>query len=164
MRRADRNRGTRTRPLGYTLIELVVVITIGGILAVFVAPRLFDQQVFAQRGYADELAAALRGAQKAAVITGCPAQLALTATSYSVSQQAATGNACNPGDASWSTAVLGADGSAIADAAPSGIAASPTGTFQFDDQGRLTASPGTTITIGGRSITIDPNTGFVQAH
>jgi len=164
MRRTDPNRSTRTGSRGYTLIELVVVITIGGILAVFVAPRLFDQQVFEQRGYADELAAALRGAQKAAVITGCPAQLALTATSYSVSQQAAGGNGCNPGDTSWSTPVLGADGAAVADAAPAGIAASPTGTFQFDDQGRLTAGPGTTITIGSRTITIDPNSGFVQAQ
>jgi MSHA pilin protein MshC len=150
--------------MGYTLIELVIVISIAGILAAFVGPRLFDQQTFAQRGYADELAAALRGTQKAAVITGCPARLLLATSSYSASQQAASGNACDTADATWPTAVIGADGTAIAGSAPSGTTASPAGTFQFDAQGRLAASPAPTIAIGGRSITIDANTGLVQVH
>ena len=147
--------------MGYTLIELVVVISIGGILAAFVGPRLFDQQTFSQRGYADDLAAALRGTQKAAVITGCPARLVLAAASYVASQQAASNNTCNPADATWATAVVGGDGSAIAGSAPAGTTASPTGTFQFDAQGRLTASPATSISIGARSIAIDAATGLV---
>jgi MSHA pilin protein MshC len=150
--------------VGYTLIELVVVIAIGGLLASYVGPRFFDQSTFAERGYADELAAALRGTQKAAVITGCAARLVLGASSYAASQQAASGNACNPADASWSSPVLGADGAALAGSAPAGTTAAPTGTFQFDSQGRLSASPATTITIGGRTVTIDATTGFVQAH
>lgn len=59
---------------GYTLVELVVVMATAGVLAAFVAPRFWTQQTFSDRGYADELAAALRLAQKAAVITGCPAR------------------------------------------------------------------------------------------
>ena len=164
MRQPDRSRGARTGSSGYSLVELVVVISIGGVLAAYVGPRFFDQQTFAQRGYADELAAALRGTQKAAVITGCPARLVLSAGGYGASQQAASGNACNPLDASWPTAVLGADGSAIGGSAPSGIVAGPAGTFQFDAQGRLAASPASTITVGSRSITIDPATGFVQVQ
>ena len=164
MRRTDRNRGAQTGSLGYSLIELVVVIAIGGLLAAFVGPRFFDQQSFAQRGYADELAAALRGTQKAAVITGCPAQLVLGATTYSARQQAASGNACNPADASWSTPVLGADGSTIAGSTPSGTTAGPTGTFQFDSQGRLAQSPATTLTVGSRTLVLDTATGFVQVQ
>jgi MSHA pilin protein MshC len=150
--------------MGYTLVELVVVIVIGGILATFVAPRFFDQQAFSQRGYADELAAALRGAQKAAVITGCPARLVLAATGYTASQQAASNNTCDTTDATWATAVIGSDGSPIADTAPSGTSATPTGTFQFDSQGRLAASPATTITVGSHALTIDAATGFVQVQ
>ena len=161
MRRTDRNRGARTGSMGYTLIELIVVISIGGVLAVSVAPRLFSQTTFAERGYADELAAALRATQKAAVASGCPARLVLAAGSYVASQQAAAGNACNPADASWSTALIGADGTPVAGSAPAGTSATPAGTFQFDDQGRLTASPATTISVGARSLTIDPATGFV---
>jgi hypothetical protein len=38
------------------------------------------------------------------------------------------------------------------------------GVFQFDTQGRLTSSPGTTVTVGARTITIDAATGFVQVQ
>ena len=44
---------------GFTLIELVVVITIASVLAAYVAPRFWSQQAFSDRGYVDELAAAL---------------------------------------------------------------------------------------------------------
>ena len=164
MRRTDRNRRARTGSTGYTLIELVVVMSIGGVLAAFVAPRFFDQQAFSQRGYADELAAALRGAQKAAVITGCPARVVLAAGGYAASQQAAANNTCDASDTGWSTSVLGGDGAAIAGSAPAGTTASPTGTFQFDAQGRLTSSPATSVTVGGRSLTIDAATGFVRVQ
>jgi len=164
MRRTERSRGARTGTAGYTLIELVVVMSVAGVLAAFAAPRFFDQQAFAQRGYSDELVAALRATQKAAVITGCPARLVLAATTYAASQQAASGNRCDPADTSWPTAVLGADGAAIAGSAPSGTSAGPAGTYQFDAQGRLTASPATTIAVGSRTLSLDAATGFVQAH
>ena len=150
--------------MGYTLIELVVVIAIGGILATYVAPRLFDQQTFSQRGYADELGAALRGTQKAAVISGCPARLVLAAASYTASQQAASNNACNIADTTWPTPILGSDGSAIAGSAPSGTTATPAGTFQFDSQGRLTSSPATSVSVGARTVKIDAATGFVRVQ
>ena len=106
----------------------------------------------------------MRVTQKAAVITGCPAQLTLHATSYSAAQQAASGNTCNPADTSWSTPLIGADGSPIQDSAPANTSASPTGTFKFDTQGRLTSSPGTTITVGTHTITLDPGTGLIQVQ
>lgn len=149
---------------GYTLVELVVVITITGILAAYMAPRFWTQQTFADRGYVDELAAALRATQKAAVITGCAAQLTLSANSYVARQQAASGNACNPSDATWSTPLLGADGSAILNTAPTGTTASPSGIFRFDTQGRLSSSPATTVTVGTRTITIVAGTGLVQVQ
>ena len=153
-----------TRPGGYTLVELVVVMSVAGILAAYIAPRFWDQQSFSDRGYVDELASALRSAQKAAVISGCPAELTLQATSYSAAQQASSGNACNPADTSWSTPLIGADGSAIQDSAPANTSASPTGTFQFDTQGRLTSSPGTTITVGTHTITLVAGTGLTQVQ
>jgi MSHA pilin protein MshC len=149
---------------GFTLVELVVVMTVIGILAVTLGPRFFTQSVFSQRGYADELASALRFAQKAAVSSECPTQLTLTSTTYVATQQAASGNGCNTLDTSWSTPVMGADGAAIQGSAPANTTVSPTGTFEFDDQGRLIRSPGNTLTIGARTITIVPGTGFVQVQ
>jgi MSHA pilin protein MshC len=158
-------RGATVRALpGYTLVELTVVITILGVLSATIGPRFFTQSAFSERGYADELASALRSTQKAAVITGCRARLTLTATSYSAAQQLASGNTCLTSDSTWPTPVLGPAGDAIANSAPSAINASPAGVFEFDSQGRLTASPGTTITIGARQITIEADTGFVQVQ
>ena len=147
---------------GYTLLELVVVMTVAGILAAVVGPKFFSQQTFSERGYADEVAAALRLAQKAAVISGCAARLTLTSTTYVATQQAAAGNACNATDPSWSTPVIGIDGVPLQGSAPSSTTASPTGVYQFDTQGRLASSPGTTLTVGARTVTIDSGTGLVQ--
>lgn len=149
---------------GYTLVELAVVITILGVLSATVGPRFFSQSVFSERSYADELGSALRSTQKAAVISGCRARLILAAGSYSAVQQAAAGNACLTSDTTWPTPILGPSGEAIANSAPNGIVASPTGTFEFDTQGRLVANPGTTITIGARQIVIEAATGYVQVQ
>jgi MSHA pilin protein MshC len=164
MPRPDTRRAQAASSRGYTLVELVVVITIAGVLAAFISPRFWTQQTFNGRGYTDELGAALRSAQKAAVITGCPAIVTLSASSYTASQQAAAGNACNTADTSWSTPLLAADGSAIQNTAPAGTTASPAGVFQFGTQGQLVSSPGTTITVGSDTITIDPVTGLVQVN
>jgi MSHA pilin protein MshC len=149
---------------GFTLVELVIVISIAAALAASLGPKFFTLSTFSQRGYADELAAALRYTQKAAVSTGCPARLTVTPNSYVASQQAMSGNTCDPADATWSTPVIGPDGAAIADTAPSGTTASPAGVFQFDDQGRLASGPGATLGIGARSITIVAGTGFVEVQ
>jgi MSHA pilin protein MshC len=164
MRRPNRRRQGASGFSGYTLVELIVVISILGILAATMGPRFFDQSAFSQRGYADELASALRFAQKAAVISGCPARITVSATGYAGAQQAAAGNACNSSDTTWSTPLLGGDGAAVSGSAPTGASAVPTGVYQFDAQGRLTSSPGTTLTIGTRSISIDAGSGFVQVN
>jgi len=152
----------RSGARGYTLIELVVVMVVLGVLASVAGTRFFTQQPFSERGYADELAAAMRLAQKVAVASGCPARLTLAAGSYAVAQQAASGNTCNTADTTWSMAVSGADGAVLAGTAPAGTTASPTGPYTFDAQGRLASSPGTALSIGSRVINIDAATGFIS--
>jgi MSHA pilin protein MshC len=153
-----------TGPAGFTLVELVVVMTIAGVLAATIGPKFFTQQTFNERGYADELAAALHLAQKTAVITGCPARVTVSAGGYAAAQQAGSANACLASDNSWSTALLTNDGTTLQGNAPAGLTASPTGIYQFDTQGRLASSPGTTVTVGARSITIDAGSGFVRVQ
>jgi MSHA pilin protein MshC len=149
---------------GFTLIELTLVIVIGGILATLAGSRFFTQSVYSQRGYTEELGAALRLAQKVAVASDCPSQVTVAAATYAVAQQAALGNSCNPSDATWSTHVAGIDGQTVSGTAPSGVTVSPTGVFVFSGSGALTASPGSTLTVGAGAITIDPITGYVQVQ
>jgi MSHA pilin protein MshC len=52
---------------GFTLIELIMVIVLLGILAVFAAPRIFSNSDFYARGFHDETLALLRYAQKTAI-------------------------------------------------------------------------------------------------
>ncbi len=62
------------REAGYSLVELVLVIVILATIGVLAGPRFFNNDAFAERGYYDELASALRYAQKVAVASGCPRQ------------------------------------------------------------------------------------------
>lgn len=52
---------------GFTLVELIMTMVIIGILAAVVAPRFFDNNVFQSRGFADQVQATLRYAQKIAI-------------------------------------------------------------------------------------------------
>lgn len=52
---------------GFTLVELVMVITLTGVLAVFVLPRMLDLELWRLRAYADELRAQVQWAQRLAL-------------------------------------------------------------------------------------------------
>lgn len=60
--------GSRARyQRGFTLVELIMTMVIIGVLALAVAPRFFETNVFQERGAADQIKAALRYGQKIAI-------------------------------------------------------------------------------------------------
>lgn len=140
---------------GFTLIELIMVMVITGILAVFVAPRFFDANIFKSRGFADQVEATLRYAQKEAIAqhrvvcatyTPSPARLALTIT------------ITTPCD----TALNLPAGSANYVEAPSGITFSMTpANVNFDALGRPNA--GVAATVDTTTITVETETGYVHS-
>lgn len=65
---------------GFTLVELIMTMVIIGILAAVVAPRFFDNNVFQSRGFADQVQASLRYAQKVAVAQRTTVCVRTTAT------------------------------------------------------------------------------------
>jgi len=64
---ACRGKALQRSQHGFTLVELIIVIVLLGVLAVFAAPRMFNSADFYARGFHDETLAMLRYAQKAAV-------------------------------------------------------------------------------------------------
>jgi MSHA pilin protein MshC len=145
---------------GYTLIELVVVIMILAIVATIVGPRLFDTRVFSERGYADEVATAMRYSQKIAVASGCNVRLAVTAAGYSAMQQPASGNRCNAASATYTTTVLRPDGTALAGTPPRDANVSGAATLTFDSKGSV-ISGATNLVVGAYTLVLDATSGFV---
>ena len=146
---------------GWTLIELVVVLTLLGIIGALAVPRFFDRSVFAARSYAVELAAASRLARRIALASGCPVQLTITASGYAARQPRAAGTHCASAAGGYSSAVAKIDGGALAGSAPAGVTPSNTPQWIFLSDGTAQASGGTALRVGAQTLTLDPASGVV---
>ena len=146
---------------GFTLTELVTVITILGILAAFAVPRFFDAQVFEERGFYEEVVAALRYGQKIAVGSGCPVQVSIDASGYALAQQTVLANRCDPGDVSYAVAVLLPDGQAAAGTTPAGVTLGPVVTYEFDGLGQTDLGSDLTVSVGSWSLIVQAQSGYV---
>ena len=78
--------------LGFTLIELIMVIVILGVLAVFAAPKMFDNSTFTGRGLHDETLALLRYAQKSAIAQRRTVCVSFTGTGASLTVASSAGS------------------------------------------------------------------------
>ena len=148
---------------GFTMVELVVVIVIVGIIAAVAAPRFFDDKTFLERGYYEELAAALKYAQKLAVASGCPVRVAIAANGYDTRQQAAAGGTCDLADTTWPTAVQLADGRTLSSPSPAGVSATPAVTIVYDSLGRTDLAADQVVSVGAFAFTVRADSGYVQA-
>ena len=76
---------------GFTLVELILVIVLMGILAIYAAPR-FNSSDFNARGFHDQTLALLRYAQKSAVAQRRTVCVAFTSTTVSLRLVSASGS------------------------------------------------------------------------
>ena len=149
----------RHRATGFTLVELVATLTIAAILAAAAGPRLLSSQPFAARGYADDVASALRQSRAVAIASGCAVRFNINTSGYTAMQRAASGTHC-ASTGGWSTAVRKGDGRPLSGWPPSAANVLAASTIVFGIDGALSGG-GATIAIGPHVVAVDAG-GWVQ--
>lgn len=166
---------------GFTLVELIMVIVMLGVLAMFAAPRMFNSADFYARGFHDETLSMLRYAQKAAIaqrrmvcvtfdVTSTPSTAALTLedptpTSSPMPDVSCTVNLAGPkGDSPATvTAKSGTGFSAIKTGTSDVTQLIFSGLGHPVSPARLALADNTTVEItGAASITVEAMTGYVH--
>lgn len=150
---------------GFTLIELVIVIVIIGIITAISAPRFFKIQTFEERGYYDEVMAAVRYAHKAAMASGCNHRVNITSSGYEITKH----DSCDSGTFQPIQNPATGENSGYIGTKPSGISSGSLD-FYYDDRGQPFTIGGNEIIdpnlididIGSRTIQVEPYTGFVH--
>ena len=157
---------------GFPLVELVLVMTIAGVLAAVMGPRMVDRTAFQTHGGAAEIRTALRYAQKLALaknrevcVTTTAGDLTLMLNPITTLGAPCNANVLRPGADPVSEPTLIV-------VLPTGI--TPVPTFRFNGQGRptsnaavpipLNAAVPLTVGSGGAPVTVlvEPETGYVH--
>ena len=142
------------------MVELILVMVVAGILAAVAVPRMMGRTGFDTRGFADQLSATVRFAQKLAVAQRRDVFVQLTASNATLCYSPATpcpvgSQAPGPGGEKPYTVT-----------APGGVAiASPLAALAFDAGGRPIIAAQLAIRINGsgtHTILVEQETGYVH--
>ena len=127
---------------GFTLVELIMTVVIMGVLVAVVAPRFNDVDVFQSRGFADQVQATLRYAQKIAI-----AQRSSVSATISLAASSDCGATLSAGNVNCVIS-----NSATTSGIPMSVV--------FDALGRPNAA--VSATVGTTTITVEAETGYVH--
>ncbi|MDH5601118.1 MAG: type II secretion system GspH family protein [Gammaproteobacteria bacterium] len=145
------------KQLGFTLVELIVVILLVGILSVSVAPRFFGIASYEDRRAADELRTAIRHTQQMAMNRGENIQIIITSNNFRVERTLAPVELRSPDGITHSS--CDTPFCYVKDF-PQNVTPSITPTIIFDRMGRPDA--GHNITLGSQAVTIEEETGYAR--
>jgi len=141
--------------LGFTVIELVMVIALLGTLSATAMPKFFNKNSYSERTLLDDALNAARYAQKLAVATGCPVQLSISSNQYTLSRSTLCANSTYtlavPHPSSGASDFTGSETSINLTASTSPII--------FDALGA--ASADTTISVANKCFKIVADTGYI---
>lgn len=157
--------GSRARIRGaFTIAELVVVVGLVALLAAVVAPRFAGRRAFDERLFQEELAAAVRYAQKVAVASGCPVRVSFAGGGYALAQR----SGCTTGPFDRPVGAPEAPADPFSGTAPAGVAlGASVDPFVFDAFGRARTPAGAvtdvSVAAGARTLQVVGETGFVDA-
>ena len=142
--------------LGFTLVELILVIVLLGIVSAVAIPRFSNTTSFDERVLFDDTLNALRYSQKLAVASGCNIQFSINSNSFNVLHD----DSCKSGNFTAGLTVNHpANGETSYTGSQSNISLPATqANTVFDALGR--ASTDNIISVGTRKISIISATGF----
>jgi MSHA pilin protein MshC len=140
---------------GFTMVELILVIALAGILAAVAVPRMIGRNSFDTRGFADQLSATVRFAQKLAVAQRTDVFVRLTA-----------GDATLCYDAACATPAPGPGGEKpYTVSAPGGVAITPAMVLGFSAGGVPDIAALLDIQVSGAGthhVWVEQETGYVH--
>ena len=136
------------REAGFTLIELVVVLLLAAILAAIVLPNL-NLDNFRQIGGVQQATAAVRFAQKQAIVSGCQVDVFISGNNCTLNW-----NGCT--SASLPNPQTGNNNFCL----NSNPGVSPAVSFSFNNIGAPSAGQSINF-ANGRTLIVEPNTGFI---
>lgn len=154
-----------TRNGGFSLIELLMVMTITGILAFFALPRLSQVMSLQSPGYRDQVAGTIEYARKVAVAQRRHVCVSIASTTVTVTSDRGLSSGHTNGTCP-STLLLPSGLNVIT--APNNITASPSVSIDFDAEGRPVTGAPATITISDSSqsltstLTVEAESGYVH--
>ena len=141
------------------MVELILVMVIAGILAAVAVPRMVGRNSFDTRGFADQLAATVRFAQKRAIAQRRDVSVHLTANDATLCYSAlvpcaAASQAPGPGGEKPYTVT-----------APGGVTIAPVTVLTFDRGGRPDTAAQLDIQVNGTGthhVRVERETGYVH--
>jgi MSHA pilin protein MshC len=162
--------------MGFTLIELIMVLVLAGILAIVVMPN-FSGNALPERGFHDAVWSTVAHARRTAVASRRYTCVTVTAGTGSTATVAVTRDANDPDAVAAVNCTVAVAlpspksscGATNLVCAPSGVALGGTASLVFDPLGRLVTAPkivagsAAAITVSNQpDITVQPDTGYVQ--
>ena len=141
------------RSSGFTLVEMIVILVLLGIISAVALPRFFNIDGYRTRATYDEVAGAVRYAQKLAVASGCEVRVQIYNHRYALQQHQTS---CSSGG------FVNISNHTMTNNTFSHINLSPTTNFVFDSMGR--SSSALTINVGSESFAVIAETGYVDAQ
>lgn len=164
---------------GFTLVELIMVMIMVGVLAVFALPRFFDRLTFDELAFHDQTKSMLRYAQKLAVAQNRSVFVRLNGSSVALCYDSGcSSHVAPPSGRGSGAAACGNDADWFCEAPPSGVTySSPNTLFYFSAHGKpynpgdtvlnstFTTQLAITITSSGstRVIYVEQETGHVHS-
>lgn len=143
---------------GFSLIELIIVISLISILAVYAIPKL-NLESFKQAGFAQQAAAAVRYAQKQAIASGCSVSVSITASACSLNWLNPAADVTCPANNTVIPNPASGGSNFCRDSTPGATSGLPA-SFSFDKIGRPSAAQN--INLGNKTLKVEAETGYTH--